>query len=650
MPQGGLDSFFIAAPCGLAILDANLRYVRINETLAQMNCLTVDEHFGKDICDVVPKLAPVIEPVLRRVLSTGEPVLNIEVSGRASDPPGERQHRVASYFPIRESDGAYYGIGAIEIDITDRKRAEERLVQTLVREQFLSTEMRLLLESTAEGIFGLDVQGHFTFLNKAGAEMLGFTPQEVLGKDAHALVHHSRPDGSPYPAEECPILQTLRTGQGRRLDDEVLWRRDGTGFPTEFSSHPIFGEGVIRGAVVTFVDITGRKRAQDALRTRVRQQEVVAKLGLLALQGADLDTLLNASVARITQILDVEYCKVLELLPDGNTLLLRSGAGWKNGAVGRATEPAGLESPAGYALRSAAPMVVEDLGKETRFTPSPLLAEHGVVSGVDVIIFGSDRAFGILGVHTTRHRTFTDDDINFLQAVANVLASAIDHRQAAERLQALSRRLVEVQETVQRTIARELHDEIGQTLTALKIILETTSSEPGDAPGLRRARTLAHDLLGKVRSLSLDLRPAVLDDLGLVPALVLHCDHYTAQTGVHVDLEHAEMEGRRFPSEVETAAYRIAQEALTNVARHAGVAEATVRLWIHGSVLSVQIEDAGAGFDPAPALAMPHSSGLVGMRERARLLNGELTVESAPGSGTRVTAELPFEGSGMEGP
>src|SRR5574337_67700 len=226
----------------------------------------------------------------------------------------------------------------------------------------------------------------------------------------------------------------------------------------------------------------------------------------------------------------------------------------------------------------------------------------------------------------------------------DVLASAIEHRRGIDQLQALSLRLVEVQESVQRAIARELHDEIGQTLTALKLILESASSRfSADAgAGLRRAQALTDGLMAKVRSLSLNLRPAVLDDMGLLPALVLHTDRYTAQANVGIALTHTGIETRRFPPAVETAAYRIVQEALTNVARHAGVKDATVRVWAGDEILGVEIKDAGIGFDPKAALTSPRSSGLVGMRERAELLGGHLSVESTPGAGTRVIAELPL--------
>jgi signal transduction histidine kinase len=225
-------------------------------------------------------------------------------------------------------------------------------------------------------------------------------------------------------------------------------------------------------------------------------------------------------------------------------------------------------------------------------------------------------------------------------------------RQYADRLQALSRRLVEVQEAERRTIAGELHDEIGQALTGLKFVLEMVGRQPpGDASAkLREAHSLVNQLLHKVRTLSLDLRPSALDDLGLLPALLMMCDRYTAQTNVRVTVKHTGVEGQRFAPDTETGAYRIVQEALTNVARYAAVKEATVRLWVEDAVLGVQVEDAGAGFDPESTLATPRSSGLAGMRERATLLGGHLIVDSAPGRGTRVTAELPLRGSAPEKP
>ncbi len=210
-------------------------------------------------------------------------------------------------------------------------------------------------------------------------------------------------------------------------------------------------------------------------------------------------------------------------------------------------------------------------------------------------------------------------------------------------LQQLSHRLVEVQEQERRSIARELHDEVGQILTGLNMNLELIKRMPAETivEGIAQTQLQVSELLARVRDISLNLRPAMLDHLGLLPALFWHFDRYTVQTKVQVSFKHASVEGRYSP-ELETAVYRIVQEALTNAARHSKATEVTVMLWATAETISVQIEDQGAGFQPETVMLAGRSSGLTGMRERAALLNGRLIIESSPGSGTCVTAELPL--------
>lgn len=214
-------------------------------------------------------------------------------------------------------------------------------------------------------------------------------------------------------------------------------------------------------------------------------------------------------------------------------------------------------------------------------------------------------------------------------------------KKSAEQLKTLSRRLMEVQEMERRNIALELHDEIGQVLTGLKLTLEVSKKLPAPEVGdsLAQASGLVNELMARVRKLSLDLRPGMLDDLGLLPTLLWHIEHYTAQTHVKVNFKHSGLERERFAPEVETAAYRVVQEALTNVARHAHVPEVTVRVWTHQGALSIEVTDRGQGFDRETVIAR-ETSGLAGMRERATLAGGEFKIESSPGAGTRLIAEL----------
>ncbi len=200
---------------------------------------------------------------------------------------------------------------------------------------------------------------------------------------------------------------------------------------------------VLQDIVIPRID---GKQAEETLEAYANRQAVVAELSQMALAGTDLSTLMDSSVSSIAQSLNVEYCKVLELLPDGDTLLLRAGVGWQQGLVGCATVSASMNSQAGYTLLSHEPVIVSDLPTEKRFQGPKLLDDHQVVSGISVVIHGKESPFGVLGAHTTRSHTFSKDDIYFLQAIANLLATAIERqrvedalRESEERFQIIAR-------------------------------------------------------------------------------------------------------------------------------------------------------------------------------------------------------------------
>ena len=211
--------------------------------------------------------------------------------------PDDRTHAVAEWtraietksaydaeFRIRRHDGAYrdflargvpvlHDDGSVRewvgycTDITDLKQAREERKRAEQEQSRMARYNRLLLDSTDEGLYSMDVWGNCTFVNRAAAALLGYTPEELLGQDAHDLMHYKHADGAPYPAEQCPIHRALKTGQDCRVDDEVFWRQDGTAFPVEYSSRPIVEDASVDGAVVTFSDITVRRRAEHELRT-----------------------------------------------------------------------------------------------------------------------------------------------------------------------------------------------------------------------------------------------------------------------------------------------------------------------------------------------------------------------------------------------
>lgn len=216
-------------------------------------------------------------------------------------------------------------------------------------------------------------------------------------------------------------------------------------------------------------------------------------------------------------------------------------------------------------------------------------------------------------------------------------------RRARERLQALSMQLVEIRESECSRVARILHDEIGQELTAVKLTIENQITALRGSAGIRLRGALdgVNEIIGRVRQISLDLRPPVLDDLGLIPALVWLIDRKRTLYGLEVSFRHHGLD-RRLSSDMEIAVYRIVQEALINIANHAGVSQATLSLRATDQELIFSIADPGRGFDLNAAMSAGVGGGLTGMRERARMLGGRVTIETTPGVGTTITANLPI--------
>jgi PAS domain S-box-containing protein len=244
---------------------------------------TAGDVIGRHISLLIPADRQVEEAdILARILR-GERVPPFETVRVKKD--GSPVQIALTVSPIVDEGGHVIGASKIARDITERKRVEQTLHE-------LRRHNELILESAGDGIYGIDRQGHSTFVNPAAARLLGWTIEELRGASMHEVLHHSHPDGTPYPAHECPIYAALRDGHVHAVDSEVFWTKDGTKIPVDYVTTPIWDEGQIQGAVVVFKDITERKRTEDHIRrllseAETRERQLVEKQAQLV-QSAKL--------------------------------------------------------------------------------------------------------------------------------------------------------------------------------------------------------------------------------------------------------------------------------------------------------------------------------------------------------------------------
>ena len=530
-----------------------------------------------------------------------------------------------------------YQVYATFDDITERKQAEQALRESEERFRSAFDDSAVPMALTAPDLRLLKV-------NPAYCRLLGFDESEVVGHSVLEFTHRddARPTHSAFDSVIKDKRPTLRfVNRYIAKDGRLLW--------VDVSSAPVHDtQGKLLYLVTHVQDITERRQAEVALRQYADEQSALYQTSLEINSHSDVPTLLQAIIQRATELSGAQGGALHLIKPDGQTLELVVGHHLVPYSVGMTLHLG--EGVAGRVAQSGRPLIVEDYrnweGRASAFADTP----NSHILGVPLKV--RDHVIGVIvatGNQTTA--SFNEDHVRLLNLFAAQAAIAIENaslyeeaQKTADHLQVMSQRLVEAQETERRNVARELHDQIGQLVTSLKLRLEMCARLPDDTlqDSWGEAQTLVQELLARVRELSLDLRPAMLDDLGLVPALLWLFERFTAQTNIPVAFKHAEVEQQRFGVKIETAAYRITQEALTNVARHASASAVTVRLWATPEMLSVQIEDDGAGFDPEAALANSTSTGLSSMRERATLLGGHLEIESATQAGTRLTAELPL--------
>ena len=317
-----------------------------------------------------------------------------------------------------------------------------------VLQQIMESEERLraVVDSALSAIITIDTEGRILTWNPAAERVFGYSATEAIGASATLIM--PEPVRTKHPVY---LHEYLKTGiprvTGQTLEVTGL-RKDGASIPLEIQvSEMRIGERCLFSGILS--DITERKCTESELHARVYQQTRLAELGQRILELEDFDAILHEVTVHITDVLNVEFSKIIELFPDENVMRLRAGTGWQDGYENTVISCAETESQAGYTLVHAGePVIVEDLNTETRFHGPQLLFDHNIVSGISVVIPGQLRPYGVLGAHTSHRRRFSENDIHFLQSVANVLAGAIERFHVQNALSASENRYRHIFEVV----------------------------------------------------------------------------------------------------------------------------------------------------------------------------------------------------------
>jgi formate hydrogenlyase transcriptional activator len=428
-------SIFENSAIGVALTDFNGRFVATNPVYRQMVGYSEEELRSLSFLDIT------FDDDRHANLT----LVNELVEGKRQQFQIEKQYRRKdgtliwvrnSTSPVPVTEGRPRFFMTLSEDITERKRAEEALHNSEER-------VRLILDSAAEGIFGCDSEGICLFCNPAAMRLLGYDDMsELLGKNMHALEHHTRPDGRPYPIEECPIYIGFQNGQGVHRDDEFYWRKDGTCFPVEFWSHPVYRESRTLGAVITFVDITERKQAEAALRKSEQRKRTLLELNNAIITNLTEETLLRSISEAMSPLISCDRCAITLYNPGTDSFRFLAVVGavrsdyFQSGLeVGRA------ETSLGWAFDRQQPLLRRNLEEEQQFANERRLCAEGIRSLCTVPLILRGKSIGTISLVSRNKNQYSAAEAQFLQEAAAQVALAIENMKAYEEIAALKARL-----------------------------------------------------------------------------------------------------------------------------------------------------------------------------------------------------------------
>lgn len=552
---------------------------------------------------------------------------------------------------FRPGESKPYLVYNILEDLTQQMKAEAELRQKEAR--FRST-----VEQASDGIALTDEQGRIVEWNLAQERITGLRREDVLGLpilDAHfRLIPAERNTESFRELLTLSLQEFFSTGQAPWLNQPLEYeivRPDGTRRVVQTTLFPVQVEkGFTIGSITR--DITEWIEAQNEINRRNRESAALNEIIQAINSTLDVQETLTLITTSTNRLMNTEATSILLYDEERDDLYFAAGSGpGADFLIGRRLQVG--QGIAGWVVEHNEPALVPDVSQDPRWF-SEFDAESGFITRSLLCVPLRSKGL-IVGALETMNKEggFNQDDVRLLSTLAASAATAIENarlfEQARDRhaqLQALSRHLVEIQEAERAHVARELHDETGQALSSLLLSLSMLEQEASNPRAVRKhvanLKTTVNGMLEDLHQLATNLRPAALDLLGLVPALEQYIETFSEQHAIPIQFETVgPVFESRLPPEVEIALYRIVQEALTNVLRHAQATRIDVLLEQRGSQVVAIIEDDGVGFD-AEAARQSGRLGLLGMRERAEMLGGQLTIESAPGMGTTIYVEIPY--------